>query len=91
MRLMRLCRLALTIFNSLKPVWLWRQFVILPIRLYRLVLSPLIGNQCRYAPTCSAYMLEAIEKYGAIKGIYLGLKRIARCHPWGSSGFDPVP
>ncbi len=91
MRLMRLCRSALTIFNSLKLVWIWRQFVILPIRLYRLVLSPLIGNQCRYAPTCSAYMLEAIEKYGAIKGIYLGLKRIARCHPWGSSGFDPVP
>jgi hypothetical protein len=67
------------------------------IRLYQYTLSPLLsllgglGAGCRFQPTCSAYFLEAIEKHGAARGIWLGLKRLARCQPWGGSGFDPVP
>lgn len=64
---------------------------IIPIKLYQILLSPLLGQSCRYHPTCSQYAVEAIEKYGPIKGIWLGTKRIARCHPWGGSGHDPVP
>ena len=64
---------------------------IIPIKLYQILLSPLLGQSCRYHPTCSQYTIEAIEKYGPIKGIWLGIKRIARCHPWGGSGHDPVP
>ncbi len=64
---------------------------IIPIKLYQILLSPLLGQSCRYHPTCSQYTIEAIEKYGPIKGIWLGTKRIARCHPWGGSGHDPVP
>ena len=64
---------------------------IIPIKLYQILLSPLLGQSCRYHPTCSQYRIEAIEKYGPIKGIWLGTKRIARCHPWGGSGHDPVP
>jgi len=63
----------------------------LPVRAYRLLLSPWVGNSCRYQPTCSAYALDALEKHGAVRGTWLALKRIARCHPWGKSGFDPVP
>lgn len=61
------------------------------VRLYQLVLSPLIGRSCRHLPTCSQYMIEAIREWGPIKGVFLGLKRIGRCHPWGTSGYDPVP
>ena len=64
---------------------------IIPIKLYQILLSPLLGQSCRYHPTCSQYAVEAIEKNGPIKGIWLGIKRIARCHPWGGSGHDPVP
>ena len=64
---------------------------IIPIKLYQILLSPLLGQSCRYHPTCSQYAVEAIEKYGPIKGIWLGIKRIARWHPWGGSGHDPVP
>ncbi len=64
---------------------------ILPIRLYQLMLSPLLGTHCRHTPSCSQYAIEAIAEWGPIKGIWLGLKRIARCHPWGTSGYDPVP
>tara|TARA_B100001029_G_scaffold32342_1_gene24332 strand:+ start:2013 stop:2234 length:222 start_codon:yes stop_codon:yes gene_type:complete len=64
---------------------------IIPIKLYQILLSPLLGQSCRYFPTCSQYTIEAIDKYGPIKGIWLGTKRIARCHPWGGSGHDPVP
>jgi putative membrane protein insertion efficiency factor len=63
----------------------------LPVRAYRLLLSPWIGKNCRYAPTCSAYALEALERHGALKGGWLALRRIGRCHPWGGSGYDPVP
>ena len=63
----------------------------LPVRFYRLVFSPWVGHGCRYQPTCSAYSLEAFERHGAIKGLYLTIRRILRCHPWGAHGYDPVP
>jgi len=63
----------------------------LPVRAYRLLFSPWVGHGCRYQPTCSAYALEALEKHGGIKGGWLALRRIGRCHPLGSSGYDPVP
>ncbi|ALG89200.1 MULTISPECIES: membrane protein insertion efficiency factor YidD [Actibacterium] len=63
----------------------------LPVRAYRLILSPWVGKSCRYQPTCSAYALEALEKHGAIRGGWLVLRRIGRCHPFGGDGYDPVP
>jgi hypothetical protein len=63
----------------------------LPVRAYRLVLSPWLGHNCRYQPTCSAYALEALARHGAARGLWLTLRRLARCHPWGGSGHDPVP
>ncbi len=63
----------------------------LPVRLYRLLLSPWLGNSCRYQPTCSVYALEALERHGAVKGGWLAAKRLASCHPWGGHGYDPVP
>ncbi len=61
------------------------------VQLYRFTLSPLLGPRCRHMPSCSDYTLLAIQKHGAWRGGWLGLSRIARCHPWGSHGFDPVP
>jgi putative membrane protein insertion efficiency factor len=61
------------------------------IRLYQLTLSPWLGRQCRYQPTCSVYAAEAIERFGARRGAWLAAKRLGRCHPWGHSGYDPVP
>ena len=61
------------------------------IKIYQLIISPLIGPSCRYTPTCSQYGIEAFKKYGPIKGGWLTLKRIARCNPWGGHGHDPVP
>jgi len=63
----------------------------LPVQAYRLLLSPWLGMNCRYQPTCSAYALEALEKHGAIRGTWLAVRRIIRCHPGGGSGYDPVP
>lgn len=63
----------------------------LPIRAYRLIFSPWVGHNCRYHPTCSAYALEAFEKHGGLKGGWLTLRRILRCHPWGRGGIDNVP
>ena len=63
----------------------------LPVRAYRVLLSPLVGKNCRYDPTCSAYALEALERHGALKGSWLAIRRIMRCHPWGGSGVDDVP
>ena len=65
--------------------------LILLIRVYQWVLSPLIGPKCRYQPTCSHYAVEALKKHGPFKGFWLALRRIASCHPWGGSGWDPVP
>lgn len=67
-------------------------FVIsLPIRAYRLLFSPWVGHNCRFQPTCSAYALEALERHGGMRGTWLILRRLGRCHPWGKSGYDPVP
>ena len=62
-----------------------------PVRAYRLIFSPWLGQNSRFQPTCSAYALEALNKHGGIKGGWLAIRRIARCHPWGSSGIDNVP
>lgn len=61
------------------------------VRGYQLLVSPLLGPRCRYLPTCSQYALEAMESHGAGRGLWLSARRLARCHPWGSSGYDPVP
>ncbi|HAS45420.1 MAG TPA: membrane protein insertion efficiency factor YidD [Microscillaceae bacterium] len=61
------------------------------IRFYQKAISPHFPATCRYQPTCSHYTVEAIQTHGAIKGMWMGLKRISRCHPWGGSGYDPVP
>lgn len=61
------------------------------IRLYQLTLSPWLGRQCRYEPTCSNYAAEALTRFGVRRGVWLAAKRLARCHPWGRSGYDPVP
>ncbi len=63
----------------------------LPVRAYRLLLSPWIGRSCRYDPTCSAYALEALRVHGGLKGGWLAMRRILRCHPWGGMGVDDVP
>ena len=68
-------------------VWL----LLLPIYFYKGALSPLTPPSCRFTPSCSTYALEAIRKHGPFKGLYLALRRILRCHPWGGSGYDPVP
>lgn len=74
---------------------LLNRLIILPfkilIRLYQLVISPLMPAACRFEPTCSTYALQALDKHGIIKGSWLAIKRIASCHPWGKSGYDPVP
>jgi putative membrane protein insertion efficiency factor len=61
------------------------------IRIYQMGISPLLPNSCRYTPTCSSYMIEALRIHGPLKGLWLGSKRISRCHPWGGEGYDPVP
>ena len=65
--------------------------LILLVRFYQLCLSPLKPPTCRFTPTCSQYAIEALRKHGPIKGLYLTAKRLLRCHPWGGSGYDPVP
>ncbi|MBO5779694.1 MAG: membrane protein insertion efficiency factor YidD [Muribaculaceae bacterium] len=67
------------------------RILILPIRFYQLCISPLLPPACRYTPTCSQYAIEALRKHGPFRGSWMALKRILRCHPWGSSGYDPVP
>ncbi len=61
------------------------------IKLYQIIISPLLGQNCRYLPTCSEYSTQSIKEHGVIKGITLSIKRIAKCHPWGGHGYDPVP
>ena len=67
------------------------QLLIAPIRFYQRFISPLTPPSCRFTPTCSQYAVEAIRKHGPIRGLYLAVRRILRCHPWGGSGYDPVP
>jgi putative membrane protein insertion efficiency factor len=68
-----------------------RRLLILAVRGYQLTLSPLFGGACRYYPSCSAYAIEALERHGAVRGGWLALRRIGRCHPFRPGGFDPVP
>ena len=68
-----------------------RRLFVLPIRVYQLFISPVLPPACRFYPTCSAYALEAIMTHGVLRGGWLALRRLARCHPWGGSGYDPVP
>lgn len=68
-------------------IWL----MVLPIKFYKGAISPMLPPACRYTPTCSVYAMEALMVHGPLKGSWLALKRICRCHPWGGSGYDPVP
>ena len=68
-----------------------KKVFILPIKVYQWLISPLLGQNCRHEPTCSNYAIEAIREWGVIRGIWLGIKRISKCHPWGTFGYDPVP
>ncbi len=68
-----------------------RWIVLRLIRAYQVLLSPLLPNSCRFQPTCSQYTLEAVRHYGALRGVLLGIKRIAKCHPFHPGGYDPVP
>lgn len=68
-----------------------RDFLILLVRLYQVTLSPFLGRHCRFYPTCSHYAVEALQEHGAMRGSWLTLRRILRCHPFGGKGFDPVP
>ena len=78
---------AITDCQKAALVWL----LTLLILFYRACISPMLPNSCRFTPTCSAYALEALRKHGPIKGIWLTIRRLSRCHPWGGSGYDPVP
>lgn len=75
--------------NTLRKIG--ETILITPIHVYRYAISPLLPSTCRYTPTCSQYAIEAIKKYGPLKGSLLATKRIGRCHPWGGHGYDPVP
>lgn len=86
--------------SSLKKVfslilkWIGAGFtliLIIPVRIYQWVISPMLPGSCRYVPTCSQYAIEALRVHGPIKGLLLGTKRIFSCHPWGGHGYDPVP
>ena len=68
-----------------------REVVIALLRGYKLFLSPLLPPMCRFEPTCSVYMMQAVEKHGALRGVWLGLRRLTRCHPFNPGGWDPVP
>lgn len=80
---------GLSVMNTFKYVFSF-PFILL-IKLYQWIISPWIGPSCRFTPTCSHYGIEALKKYGPVKGLWLTVKRISKCHPWGDSGFDPVP
>ena len=75
--------------NIIRHVLAW--LLALPIQFYRFVISPMTPANCRFEPTCSAYALEALKTHGPLTGLWLGVRRLARCHPWGGHGYDPVP
>jgi putative membrane protein insertion efficiency factor len=77
--------------RAVSPGRVVRAALLALIRLYQLTLSPWLGLQCRYEPTCSKYAAEALERHGVVRGVWLAAKRLGRCHPWGRSGYDPVP
>ena len=68
-----------------------KKIIILIIKTYQITLSPLIGNNCRFHPTCSEYTIQAVNEHGVYRGLILGVKRISKCHPFGGKGYDPVP
>ncbi len=68
-----------------------KHLLIAIVKFYQVTISPLLGKNCRFMPTCSQYTIEALSKYGAIKGLYLGIKRILKCHPFHPGGYDPLP
>ncbi len=68
-----------------------RFFFIFLVKIYQYAISPLLPRGCRHIPSCSQYTIEAINEWGPFKGTWLGIKRISKCHPWGTSGYDPVP
>ncbi|MGB4468495.1 MAG: membrane protein insertion efficiency factor YidD [Azovibrio sp.] len=68
-----------------------KPLILFLLRVYQYALSPLLGRNCRFYPSCSEYTVEAVQKYGALRGGWLGLKRVCRCHPWHPGGVDPVP
>ncbi len=73
------------------PLFLVSFFFIKIIRFYQLAISPILPDSCRYTPTCSQYSIEALQKFGPLKGSFLAIRRILRCHPWGGHGHDPLP
>ena len=77
------------IIQWVRKLFMW--LLLLPIYFYKVAISPLTPPSCRYTPSCSTYAMEAIRKHGPLKGLYLAVRRILRCHPWGGSGYDPVP
>jgi uncharacterized protein len=82
-------KLKTKIANATKNVLVL--LLLLPIRFYQYVISPMKGPSCRFTPTCSQYAVDALKKYGPFKGTFLSVKRMFRCHPWGGHGYDPVP
>lgn len=67
------------------------RMLLLLIKAYQLLISPMLGPSCRFTPTCSEYAAQALKKYGALKGVWLSIKRVGRCHPWHDGGYDPLP
>jgi uncharacterized protein len=78
-----------SVFKDLMTLLGW--IVLIPVYFYKYAISPFIPASCRYIPTCSTYAVEAVKIHGPFKGFWLATKRIARCHPWGTGGYDPVP
>lgn len=78
-----------TLTKSIRTAFIW--LLIVPVKFYQYVISPMTGASCRYTPTCSAYAIEALKKHGPLKGSWLAIKRILSCNPWGGHGYDPVP
>ena len=92
-----MCRPDSDAIDRVSPAQLWAhmgifaKIVALPIYAYRYTFSPYVGRSCRYQPTCSVYGLEALARHGALMGLYFTVRRVIRCHPFGGSGYDPVP
>lgn len=78
-----------TLLHWLRKLIIW--LLLLPIYFYKTAISPLTPPSCRFSPSCSTYAIEAIRRHGPLRGLYLAIRRILRCHPWGGSGYDPVP
>ena len=81
--------LVRSVLVAIRTALIW--LLILPIRGYRVILSPWLGHSCRFQPTCSAYAIEALKTHGPVRGLWLTVRRLVRCNPWGASGYDPVP